>query len=155
MTDLAPLLAPDTVLEGLVVANKRLLLSALSGVAGRAVGAAPKVIGDLLSARERLGSTGFGGGVAIPHARLAGLSQPTGVFARLAHPVDYDAVDDGPVDLVFLLLSPTGAGATHLKALAGVSRRLRDRTLLAKLRGAGSRDALYALLTSDEARDAA
>ncbi len=94
-------------------------------------------------------------GVAIPHGKLEGLRHVTGVFARLAKPVDFGAVDELPVDLVFMLLSPAGAGAEHLKALARVSRRLRDRGFASKLRGAGSADALYALLTGVEARDAA
>jgi PTS system nitrogen regulatory IIA component len=108
-----------------------------------------------LGEREKLGSTGFGGGIAIPHGRLDGLKRVCGVFARLSKPVDFAAVDELPVDLVFMLLSPTGAGAEHLKALACVSRKLRDRGFAAKLRGAGSNDAVYALLTGVEARDAA
>ena len=111
-------------------------------------------VADGLAAREKLGSTGFGGGVAIPHARLPGLARVRGLFLRLAQPIEYKALDDAPVDLVFALLSPPDAGADHLKALAQVSRRLRDIGFVAKLRGAGSTDALYALFAADEARGA-
>lgn len=155
MNDLSDLLRPDAVLTGVAAPNKKMLLQLLGATAGPLVGVEPRVVADRLSDREKLGSTGFGGGVAIPHAKVEGLRQVTGLFARLAQPIDFDAVDDLPVDLVFMLLSPTDAGAEHLKALARVSRRMRDRTFLAKLRGAGSRDALYALFATDEARDAA
>src|SRR5215471_7040702 len=89
---------------------------------------------DRLLERERLGSTGIGGGIAIPHGRMPSLTKPVGLFARLAHPVDFDSIDERPVDTVFLLLAPEGAGADHLKALARVSRLLRDRGLVEKLR---------------------
>ena len=105
-------------------------------------------IADRLLDRERLGSTGFGHGVALPHARVDGLPGIMGAFGRLAEPVEYGAVDDLPVDLVFVLLSPVDAGADHLKALARVSRSLREARFLAKLLGAGSRDALFALFTA-------
>ncbi len=110
---------------------------------------------ERLAEREKLGSTGFGGGVAIPHAKIDGLRQVVGAFCPADAAIDFGAVDDLPVDLVFVLLSPPAAGADHLKALASVSRRLRDRDFTAKLRGAGSRDALFALLSSSETRDAA
>ncbi len=155
MNDFSDMLRHDAVLTGVVAANKKAVFQALAGVAVHSVGGDAKTIVDLLATREKLGSTGFGGGVAIPHAKLPGLEQVTAVFARLAHPIDFQAVDDLPVDLVFMLLSPVDAGATHLKALARVSRRLRDKPFLAKLRGAGSPDALYALFTADAVRDAA
>src|SRR5258708_25870077 len=101
---------------------------------------------DRLLERERLGSTGIGGGIAIPQGRMSVLSQPCGLFARLAQPVDFDSIDERPVDIVFLLVAPEGAGADHLKALARVSRLLRDRALVDKLRATESADALYALL---------
>ena len=110
---------------------------------------------EALLERERLGSTAFGRGLAIPHARIAGLSGVRGLFIQLAKPVDFDAVDALPVDLAFVLLSPVDAGADHLKALAQVSRFLRDDAAVARLRGARSAEALYAILTGDEARDAA
>jgi PTS system nitrogen regulatory IIA component len=143
------------VLTGVVAATKKAVLQQLAAVAATVIDGDAKMIADKLLAREKLGSTGFGGGVAIPHAKIEGLEQMTAVFARLAQPVDFQAVDDLPVDLVFLLLSPTDAGAVHLKALARVSRRLRDQAFLARLRGTGSRDTLYALFATDDARDAA
>ena len=115
----------------------------------------PAEILHCLLEREKAGATGFGSGVAIPHCRHAQLDRVRGAFVRLAEPVDYGAVDGVPVDLVFLLLSPTTTGPDHLKALAAVSRLLRDPATASKLRGARSSDALYALLTGDEARDAA
>ena len=155
MTDLSDLLRHDAVLKDVPAANKKILFQHLAATAATLFGVDARVVADRLAAREKLGSTGFGGGVAIPHAKLAGIPSVTGMVVRLAHGIDFGAVDDMPVDLVFLLLSPLDAGADHLKALARVSRRLRDRAFLAKLRGAGSPDALYALFTEDRARDAA
>lgn len=154
MTDLSDLLRSEAVATDLAAANKKALMTAMAGMVAPQLGLDRQLVADRLADRERLGSTGFGHGVAIPHARIDGLSQIVGAFARLAQPVEYQAVDELPVDLVFLLLSPVDAGAEHLKALARVSRSLRDARLLAKLRGAGSRDALYALFTTDEARAA-
>ena len=155
MPDLSDLLRPEAVLTGLASASKKALFTQLAAALARQTGADAKTIAEALAAREKLGSTGCGGGVAIPHAKVAGVEQVTGVFACLAQPLSFAAVDGAPVDLVWALVSPPGAGADHLKALARVSRRLRDRAFLAKLRGAGSRDALYALFTEDRARDAA
>jgi len=155
MTDFSDMLRPDAVQTDVIATNKKAVFQHLGAIASEIVDADCKTIVDRLTAREKLGSTGFGGGVAIPHAKLEGLAQVTGVFARLAQPVDFQAVDDLPVDLVFMLLSPTDAGAVHLKALARVSRRLRDKAFLEKLRGSGSPDAVYALFTADEVRDAA
>jgi len=155
MTDFSDMLRPDAVQTGVTATNKKAVFQHFAAIAAEIVDADAKMISERLGAREKLGSTGFGGGVAIPHAKLDGLAQVTGVFVRLAQAVDFQAVDDLPVDLVFMLLSPTDAGAVHLKALARVSRRLRDKAFLEKLRGAGSPDALYALFTADEVRDAA
>ena len=155
MTDLSDLLRPEAVLTGVAGGTKKAVLAAVAGAAAVIVGQDARDIGDRLAAREKLGSTGFGQGVALPHTRLPYLAAVTGVFVRLAKPVEFGAVDDAPVDLVFALFSPVEAGADHLKALARVSRRLRDRAFLAKLRGAASSDALYALLCDDQARDAA
>ena len=155
MTDLSDLLTPDAIVAGLSAANKKTLFHQLGQIAARAYGLDPRAVADRLGEREKLGSTGFGGGIAIPHGKLDGLREVTGVFVRLEKPVDFAAVDELPVDLVLMLVSPVGAGAEHLKALARVSRTLRDRVFAAKLRGAGSPDALYALLTGVEARDAA
>jgi PTS system nitrogen regulatory IIA component len=153
--ELSDLLGSDAVLAALAVPNKKALFQQLAAVAGKLVGVDPKLVVERLGDRERLGSTGFGGGVAIPHGKIDGLDKVVGVFARLAQPIDFNAIDDMPVDLVFLLLSPPDAGVEHLKALARVSRRLRDRAFVAKLRGAGSEDALYALFTTGDTRDAA
>jgi len=155
MTDLSDLLTPDAVLSALAAANRKTLFQQLGAAAARAYGLDAKLVADRLAEREKLGSTGFGGAVAIPHGKLEELREVVGIFAQLEKPVDFAAVDELPVDLVFVLLSPVSAGAEHLKALARVSRRLRDRGFAAKLRGAGSPDALYALLTGVEARDAA
>ncbi|QNA85843.1 PTS transporter subunit EIIA [Sphingomonas sp. So64.6b] len=155
MNDFSDLLLPEDVVQGMVAATKKSLLQQAAAILAENHGLDAKAIADALSAREKLGSTGFGGGVAIPHGKLAGLSHVVGLFVRLTQPVEFQAIDDLPIDLVFVLLSPPDAGATHLKALARVSRRLRDRGFVAKLRGAASTDALYALFTQDEERDAA
>lgn len=155
MTDLTAIITSEAVEASLTVANKKALFQQLAANAGRQSGLEAKDILASLNAREKLGSTGFGGGTAIPHGKIAGLDKVIGAFARLAQPIDFGAVDGMPVDLVFLLLSPPDAGADHLKALASVSRAFRDRQLLDKLRGARSRDALYALLAGEEARNAA
>ena len=155
MTELGDLLRPDAVTTGVAAASRKAVFQHLATTLARDAGVEVRAVADALAAREKLGSTGFGGGVAIPHGRVAGVAQVTAAFVRLAQPIDWQAVDALPVDLVFAMISPPGAGAEHLKALARVSRRLRDRAFLAKLRGAGSRDALYALFTADAARDAA
>lgn len=154
MIRFSDLLVPQAMIAALGAQNKKALIQQLAQLAAHAYGLDAKAVVHALAERERIGSTGFGGGVAIPHAKLAGLDQVCGLFARLAPPVDFQAIDELPVDLVFMLLSPVDAGAEHLKALAGVSRRLRDEGFVAKLRGAGSPDALYVLWTADEARDA-
>jgi len=155
MTELSDLLVPEAVVAGMSAATKKTLFAALGAAAARAYGLDAAEVAERLAAREKLGSTGFGGGIAIPHGKLEGLKRVLGLFARLPKPVDFGAVDDLPVDLVFMLLSPIDAGADHLKALACVSRRLRDRGFADKLRGAGSEDALFVMLTGVEARDAA
>lgn len=155
MDDLSDLIAPEAVIAGLVVPNKKALFQQLAALGGRLTGINAKLIVERLVDRERLGSTGFGGGVAIPHGKIDGIDHVVGLFASLAHPVDFQAIDDMPVDIVCLLLSPPDAGVEHLKALARISRRLRDRAFVAKLRGAGSTDALYALLAHIDTRDAA
>lgn len=155
MNDIADILTVDRVEAGMTVPNKKGLFQLLAVAAGRKTGLEAKAIAAALTDREKIGSTGFGGGVALPHARLGGLDDVFGYFVRLANPVDFQSVDKLPVDLVFLILSPPDAGADHLKALAAVSRVLRDRNTVAKLRGARSRDALFALLSGLESRDAA
>ena len=155
MDQLGDLLAPEAVQASLTAPNKKALFQQLAQLAAKIAGCDPKLVLDRLVERERLGSTGFGGGVAIPHGKIDGLDHVVGLFARLAQPIEFAAVDDMPVDLVFLLLSPPDAGVEHLKALARVSRKLRDRAFVEKLRGAGSDDALYALFIGSESRDAA
>lgn len=149
MTVLNDVIAPEAVFADVPVTNKKSLIQFLATSAASQWSVDSRMVADRLIEREKLGSTGFGGGVAIPHARLDGIDQVHGLFARLTRPIDFAAVDDLPIDLVFLLLSPVEAGAEHLKALAHVSRALRDPARTARLRGAGSADALYALLTRD------
>lgn len=155
MNDMTDILTVDCVDAGVTVPNKKGLFHLLAVAAARRTGLEPKIIATAISEREKLGSTGFGGGVAIPHARIEGLKGVFGYFVRLTAPVDFHSVDQLPVDLVFLILSPPDAGADHLKALASVSRVLRDRQTVAKLRGARSKDALFALLAGVESLHAA
>ena len=152
---LSDFVARNAILPALKVNNKKQVLQELAARAAALTGQNERAILEILLQREKLGSTGFGGGVAIPHGKLDGLDHVVGVFARLEAPIEFGAIDEMPVDLVFLLLSPSDAGVDHLKALASVSRQLRDRGFIAKLRGAGSEDALYALLVGSETRDAA
>ena len=155
MTEFSDLLSHAAVVANLAISAKKPLFQQLGTIAASAYSLDAAEVTNALATREKLGSTGFGGGVATPHGRIEGLPQVVGIFARLAQPIDFKAVDDMPVDIVFALLSPPDAGALHLKALALVSRSLRDRAFVAKLRGAGSPDALYALFSTGEARDAA
>ena len=155
MSRVGEILSPRAIVAAMQVRNKKFLFQQLAQIAAELTGADPRRIVERLNDREKLGSTGFGGGVAIPHGKLEGLDHVVGVFARLVQPIEFGAIDEMPVDLVFLLLSPPDAGVEHLKALASVSRQLRDRSFVAKLRGAGSDDALYALLIGGETRDAA
>jgi PTS system nitrogen regulatory IIA component len=144
--EIADLIAPSRVVAQLRATNKKQALQDLAKRAAVMTGLQDRAIYDVLIERERLGSTGIGMGIGIPHGRLSGLDKLCGIFARLDRPVPFDAIDDQPVDLIFLLLAPEGAGADHLKALARVSRLLRDRTVCEKLRGTDNADALYALL---------
>ncbi len=155
MSNVSDILSIDAVEADLNAANKKALFQQLAAIAARLTGLPAKQIVSSVNEREKLGSTGFGGGAAIPHGKIEGLDHVFGVFARLETPIDFQAIDGIPVDLVFLLLSPPDAGADHLKALASVSRAFRDRQVVAKLRGARSKDALFALLAGVEARDAA
>jgi len=141
------LVGPQAVFNALRAGNKKQLLLELSGRAALLASVHERQVFEVLLERERLSSTGVGGGIAIPHGKLASLSRLQGIFARLATPVDFESIDERPVDLVFLLLAPEQAGADHLKALARVSRLLRDRALVDKLRATDTADALYALLT--------
>ena len=152
---LAGFLDFDSIRVGLSAGNKRKLLQMLGAMAGARLGFAAEAIVETIVERERLGSTGFGNGVAIPHGKVAGLNGIYALVVRLAEPIDYKAIDGQPVDLVFLLLSPPEAGAEHLKALAAVSRVVRHGPTLEKLRGARSRDAFAAVLMGVDERDAA
>lgn len=136
------LVAEGSITLGLAVADKPGLLDALADAAAAATGIDAAVILERVRLRESLGSTGFGGGAAIPHARFAELSGVLVQVVRLATPVDYGAIDDVPVDIAVLLLSPEAAGADHLKALARISRTLRDPARLAAMRAAGDAAAL-------------
>jgi len=147
---LGDLISPEAVVPSLKTQSKKQLLQELSVRAARIADLPERDIFDVLWQREQLGSTGLGQGVAIPHGKLAGLKRIVGVFARLAEPVEFDAVDGEPVDIVFLLLAPEGAGADHLKALARISRLLRDGSAVEKLRASNDAATLYALLTQEE-----
>lgn len=152
---LAEFLDFDAIRPGLSGGNKRSLLQQLANLAAQRLEIPPADVLASLTEREQLGSTGLGQGVAIPHGKIEGLDRIYGLFARLAEPVDYKAIDGRPVDLVFLLLSPPEAGADHLKALAVISRITRHAATLERMRGARSRDALAAVLMSADERDAA
>ena len=145
----------DSIRIGFTGGNKRKLLQVLAQVAAGRLGLDPAEVVDSIVERERLGSTGFGNGVAIPHGKVEGLNSIYGLMVRLAEPLDYKAIDGRPVDLVFLLLSPPDAGVQHLKALASISRTVRSGSTLEKMRGARSRDALAAVLMAADERDAA
>ncbi len=155
MLSLADLLSEGAVAAGLSVTNKKALFQHFAQTSAREYGLDAADVVERLTERERLGSTGFGSGVAIPHGKVDGLEHIVGMFVHLDHPIDFLAIDDLPVDLIFCLLSPPDAGAEHLKALALVSRWLRDPHFVAKLRGAGSADAILAVIASASARDAA
>jgi len=149
--EIADLLSPDAVISHLKVGGKKQVLQEMAHKAASLTRLPERRIFETLSEREKLGSTGMGQGIAIPHGRVPGIERMTGLFAQLDQPVDFDAMDDQPVDLVFLLLAPEGAGADHLKALARVSRLLRNQSVCEKLRAASQPAALYALLTEPSA----
>lgn len=153
--DLSDLITADAIIPALKVNSKKQVIQELAGKAARITGLPERDIFDTLLQRERLGSTGVGHGIAIPHGKPVALNRLVGVFARLDRPIDFDALDDQPVDLVFLLLAPEGAGADHLKALARIARQLRDPGVAAKLRACNDAAAMYALLTQNTASNAA
>jgi len=152
---LSELLSTDAVVPTLKVSSKKQALQELSVLAAKITGLRGRDIFETLLQRERLGSTGLGQGIAIPHGKLPDLDRLFGIFARLETPVDFDAMDDQKVDIIFLLLAPESAGADHLKALARVSRLLRDSSVVNKLRGSDDKSALYAILTEPAASHAA
>lgn len=144
------LITPQAILANLKAGSKKQALQDMARRAAELTGQHERAVFDVLLERERLGTTGVGHGIAIPHGKLPGLERVHGVFARLERPIDFDSIDEQPVDLIFLLLAPEHAGADHLKALARVSRLLRDQGMCEKLRGSDSADAIYALLTQQE-----
>jgi PTS system nitrogen regulatory IIA component len=144
------ILSPQSIMPQLDAPTKKDVLQAMAQQAAIHVGKDAHVIFDVLWEREKLGTTGVGFGIAIPHGRLEGLEEVTGFFARLAQPVAFESIDDKPVDLVFLLLAPESAGADHLHALATVSRLLRDPKLCDELRRARDERTIYRLLTETE-----
>ena len=146
--DLNDIISPDAIAVGLNATSKKHLMQELAQRADGAKGLETRAAFEALLERERLGPTGMGRGVAIPHARINGLETITGVFARLAKPIDFDAVDGEPVDLVFALFAPEDAGANHLRVLARVSRCLRDPDVCSKLRATDDASAAYAVLTN-------
>ena len=148
---LADLLQQDAIIPALKVNSKKQLLQELAAKASKITGVPEREVFDVILQRERLGSTGVGHGIAIPHGKLASINTIVGVFARLENAVDFEALDDQPVDLVFLLLAPEGAGADHLKALSRIARVLRDPELVAKLRATESDTAIYTFLNQEQA----
>ena len=148
-------LSPEAVIPSLRGANKKQVLQELSEKAAAISGLDAREILDALIQRERLGSTGVGGGVAIPHGKLAKCGRIFGVFARLEKPIDFEALDDAPVDLMFLLIAPENAGADHLNALSRAARVLRDQSLVATLRSTRDPSAIYSILVRSPTPNAA
>jgi len=153
--NLEDLVDPQGVVANLKVTSKKQALQELAALAAKIANLPERSVFETLLERERLGSTGVGQGIAIPHGKLGQLTRLHGIFARLETPIDFDAVDDQPVDLIFLLLAPESAGADHLKALARISRLMRNQAITDKLRGTNKPEALYALLTEPTASNAA
>lgn len=153
--EISDLISLDGIAANLRATSKKQALQDLARRAADVTGEPERAIFEVLIERERLGTTGVGNGIAIPNGKLPGLDRLYGLFARLETPIDFDAIDEQPVDLICLLLAPESAGADHLKALARVSRLLRDRSICEKLRGSDSAEAVYALLTESTASHAA
>lgn len=152
---LADLIPSGGVSIDLGASSRKQALQAMSELAAGLTGQAARTVFDAVLQRERLGSTGVGQGVAIPHARLSGMNEVVGIFARLRTPVDFESIDGRPADLIFMLLAPETAGAEHLKALARVSRLLRREDVRQRLRAAPNADAVHAVLVGEPASDAA
>jgi nitrogen PTS system EIIA component len=153
--DLSDLVKPDAILSSLKANSKKQALQALAEKAAALTGLEEREIFETLVQREKLGSTGVGGGIAIPHGKLARLDRIFGLFARAPKPIDFEALDEQPVDLIFLLLAPEGAGADHLKALARVARLFREPGMAAKLRASADKSALFAVLTEGATHNSA
>src|ERR1700759_1847851 len=148
---LTDLVAPQAVIPALRINNKKQAIQELAARAAELTGHNEREILEILQQREKLGSTGIGNGIAIPHGKLPKLERLFGLFARLDRPIDFEALDGQPVDLIFLLLAPERAGPDHLKALAKVARLLRDPEVARKLRNSHDADALYAVLAMPSA----
>ena len=155
MMSLNDLISPQAVIASLKANGKKQALIELSERAAEVSGLDTREILDALIQRERLGSTGIGGGIAIPHGKLAGCNRIFGVFARLEKPIDFEALDEAPVDLIFLLIAPENAGADHLNALSRAARMLRDQSLVATLRSTRDPSALYSILVRSPTPNAA
>jgi len=153
--ELSDLLDSGSVVANLRATSKKQALQELARKAADVTDLDERKVFGVLMDRERLGTTGVGSGIAIPHGKLADLDRLYGIFARLEKPVDFQSIDDRPVDLIFVLLAPEEAGADHLKALARVSRLLRDHDICDKLRATGESDALYAIMTESQETRAA
>jgi PTS system nitrogen regulatory IIA component len=145
------LVSPNAIIPAMKVNGKKQALQEIAAKAAELTGQNEKAILEILLQREKLGSTGVGNGVAIPHGKLQKLGNVFGLFARLERPIDFEALDGQPVDLIFLLLAPEGAGADHLKALARVARLLRDPEVARKLRASNGAEAIYAVLAMPSA----
>jgi PTS system nitrogen regulatory IIA component len=148
---LSDLVAPNAIIPALRVNGKKQALQEVAAKAAELSGQNERTIFEILMQREKLGSTGVGNGIAIPHGKLPKLDKLFGLFARLERPIDFEALDGQPIDLVFLLLAPEGAGADHLRALARVARLLRDPDVARKLRDSRDAEALYAVLAMSNA----
>ena len=142
------LISADAILPNLQAGTKKQALQDMSDLAGKISGLPPREIFDVLLQRERLGSTGVGSGIAIPHGKLAKASRIFGFFARVEKPIQFESLDGAPVDLIFMLIAPESAGADHLKALSRIARVLRDPSLTERLRTARDGNAIYAMMTS-------
>ena len=155
MENVGDMIKPQGIVPNLRVSSKKQALQALSNRAAELTGLPDRKIFEVLIQRERLGTTGVGHGIGIPHGKLPELDRLYALFARLERPIDFDAIDDQPVDLICVLLAPETAGADHLKALARVSRLLRDQSICEKIRGSEKAEAIHALLADSAAYGAA
>ncbi len=153
--NLSELIAPEAIIPALRANSKKQVLQILAEKAADLTGLNERVIFDVVLQREKLGSTGLGGGIAIPHGKLPDINKIIGIFAHLEIPVDFEALDDEPIDLVFLLLAPENAGADHLKALSQIARVLRHSDVVQKLRNTYDANVLYTLLIQNSASNAA
>ncbi|EAU41431.1 Phosphoenolpyruvate-dependent sugar phosphotransferase system, EIIA 2:PTS IIA-like nitrogen-regulatory protein PtsN [Fulvimarina pelagi HTCC2506] len=153
--DFRTLIEPAAILPALKATSKRQVLQDMATKAAELIGRPEREILETILNREKLGSTGVGNGIAIPHGKLLELDRITGVFARLQKPVDFDALDEEPVDLVFLLLAPESSGADHLKALSKVARLLRDPDTVAKIRSFQDAGSIYSTMVRSTTQNAA